>query len=67
MSKKTGLYLMLAGAALSAYDMMTDGGLYGPGKPMERLHWKVATVSGKDWYISVSDIAAVVGAFVYFK
>jgi len=71
MTKKTGLVLMLAGAALSVYDMATAGGLYGVGKPLEKFHWKIYTsgtgATAKDWYLSISDIAAVTGAFIYFK
>lgn len=71
MSKKTGLYLMLAGVALSVYDLASGGGLYGTGKPAEKLRWKVYTsgtgATAKDWYVSASDLAAIAGAVIYFK
>jgi hypothetical protein len=68
MTKKTGLWLLIGGAAVSIYDMVSGGALYGPGKPLEKLRWKIYTSSdGKNWYLSVSDVAAIVGAIVYFK
>lgn len=68
MTKKTALYLMLAGAAASVYDLVSDGGLYGPGKPLEKMRWKVyTTADGKNWYVSISDAAAVIGAGIYFS
>ena len=78
MSKKVALWLMVGGAAVSLYDAMAKGKndeanpLYGPGKPLESFRWKVYTseASGtapeKNYYISVSDIAAIVGASFYF-
>lgn len=68
MSKKTALYVMLGGIAVSAYDAITNNSLYGAGKPLESFRWKVHTTSdGKNWYVSISDIAAVAGAIFYFK
>ena len=68
MSKKTGLWMMLGGAALSLYDAIAGGNpLYGPGKPLESLRWKIYTTgSGKNYYVSISDIAIVAGAWIYF-
>lgn len=68
MNKKTALWLMIGGIAVSAYDAFTNNSLYGAGKTLESLRWKVYTSSdGKNWYLSVSDIAAIAGAFLYFK
>lgn len=71
MTKKMALYLMIGGAALSVYDLMADGNpLYGPGKPLEKMRWKVYTSTAtppKDWYVSISDAAAIIGAVFYFK
>lgn len=67
MNKKTALYMMLAGAAISAYDLAT-GKVYGPGAPLEKLQVKVYTDStGKNWYVKASDALAIVGAYLYFK
>jgi hypothetical protein len=73
MSKKTGLYLMLAGAAVSVIDLVTakageaGGMFYGPGKPLEKMRWKVFTSEAKkDYYVSISDAAALAGAYIYF-
>lgn len=71
MTKKTGLYLMLAGAAVSLYDLMGTGNpVYGSGKPLASMRWKVYTTTTapvKDYYVSISDIAAVAGAYLYFR
>jgi hypothetical protein len=70
MNKKTGLYMMVIGAAVSVYDLATDGSLYGAGKPLEKLRVKVYTSTStppKNWYVSISDAAAVVGAYLYFR
>lgn len=68
MSKKVSLYVMIGGIVVSAYDAFTNNSLYGPGKPLEKLRFKVYTGSnGSNWYVSVSDIAAVLGAIMYFK
>lgn len=70
MNKKTGLYLMIGGAALSIYDYVSDGALYGTGKPLASMKWKIYTTSStppKDWFLSISDIAALAGAFLYFR
>lgn len=69
MTKKTALILMLGGAAVSLYDALGEGNpVYGPGKPLEALRWKIHTSSdGKNYYVSISDIAIVVGAWFYFK
>jgi hypothetical protein len=82
MNKSTALYVMLIGAALSAYDIMTTkegaaaGDLYGAGKPLESLRVKVYTkpattvapvMPAKDYYVSASDAAAVIGAYFYFR
>ena len=68
MSKKTGLYMMIGGAAVSVYDMVTGGALYGVGKPLEKLQAKVYTdASGKSWFVKASDALALVGAYIYFK
>jgi hypothetical protein len=67
MTKKTGLYLLIGGAAVSLYDAFSGGSLYGAGKPLEKFRWKVyTTAAGNNYYVSISDVAAVVGAFVYF-
>lgn len=68
MTKKTALWLLIGGAAISVWDMMSDNSLYGPGKPLEALRWKVhTTADGKNWYVSASDAVAVTGAIFYFK
>jgi hypothetical protein len=68
MNKNVAFWLMIGGIAVSAYDLLTDGSLYGSGKPLESLRWKVYTTqSGKNWYVSVSDLAAITGAFFYFR
>lgn len=74
MNKNTALWLMLGGAALSVYDLVTTpangtgGALYGAGKPLENMRWKVhTTAEGKNWYLSVTDGAALAGAFFYFR
>lgn len=68
MNKKTALWLLYGGLAVSIYDMVTDNSLYGPGKALESLRFKVhTTAEGKNWYVSVSDAAALAGAFFYFK
>jgi hypothetical protein len=68
MTKKTGLWLMVGGAALSLYDAISKGALYGPGKPLENMKWKIYTSSsGENYYLSISDIAAIAGAFIYFS
>jgi hypothetical protein len=70
MTKKTALWLMIAGAAVSVYDMSSGGKVYGPGAPLEKMKVKVITQAGppaKDWYLTVSDAAAVVGAYFYLR
>lgn len=68
MTKKTGLYLMLAGAAVSALELMKPGSVYGPDAPLKGLRWEAyKTAAGKVYYISVSDIAALAGAYIYFS
>lgn len=74
MSKKTALWMMIGGAALSGYDLMTTppggngGDLYGAGKPLEKLRFEVhKNAAGKQYFVSVSDAAAVIGAFFYFS
>lgn len=71
MNKKTALYLMIAGAGLSLYDMMGTGNpLYGADKPLEKMRVKVYTSTAtppKDWYVSISDAMAIAGAIFYFK
>lgn len=75
MTKQTALWLMIGGAALSVYDMATTeagasgGALYGAGKPLESLRWKVYTndTTKKSYYLSISDAAALTGAFLYFR
>lgn len=74
MTKQHALWLMLGAAALSVYDLATTptggsgGDLYGTGKPLEKMRWKAYTTdAGKNYYVSVSDAAALVGAFLYFK
>ncbi len=67
MRKKTALYVMLGGIAVSAYDALTGNSLYGAGKPLENFRWKIhTTADGKNWYVSISDVAAIAGAFFYF-
>jgi len=79
-NKNTAFWVMLAGVALSAYDIYstpaggTGGALYGPGKPLESMRWNVYTspatttpaAPAKNYYVSVSDAAALVGAYFYF-
>lgn len=70
MSKQVALWVMIGGAAVSLYDLMGDANpVYGTGHPLAAARWKVYTdaTSKKDWYISVSDLAALVGAYFYFK
>ena len=68
MNKKTGLYLMLAGAALSAWELAKPGAVYGAGKPLEKMRWAAYTAAdGKVFYISISDCAALAGAHPYFR
>lgn len=68
MSKQVALWIMLGGAAVSLYDLMSDNGVYGVGKPLAAARWKVYTdASQKNWYISASDLAALAGAYFYFK
>jgi len=82
MNKSTALWVMLIGAGLSAYDMMTTkegataGDLYGPDKPLASLRFKVYTrpatttapvTPAKDFYVSASDAAAIIGAYFYFR
>lgn len=68
MNKKTALYLMIGGIAVSAYDAFTQNSLYGAGKPLEKMRWKVYTTStGENWYVSISDLAALAGGFFYFR
>jgi len=81
MNKSTALWVMLIGAGLSAYDLMTTeknataGALYSEGKPLAALRWKVYTreattnpaTPAKDYYLSASDAAAIVGAYFYFR
>ena len=68
MTKKTGLWLMVIGATASLYDAVAAGNpLYGPGKPLESLRWKIYTSSGgKNYYVSVTDLAIIAGAWIYF-
>lgn len=81
MNKQTAFWMMVIGAAMSVYDIATTpnggigGDLYGTGKPLESLRVKVYTrpatttpaAPAKDYYASVSDAAAVIGAFLYFR
>lgn len=74
MTKNTALWLMLGGAALSVYDMVTTekgaigGNLYGTDKPLEKLRFEIyKTDAGKQYFMSVTDAAAVVGAYFYFR
>lgn len=67
MSKKMGLYLMLGGAAVSAMELFKEGSVYGAGKPLASMRWKVFQNGDKSVYVSISDIAALAGAFIYFK
>lgn len=81
MNKTTALWVMLGGVALSGYDLMTTkagaagGELYAEGKPLASLRWNFykqpATTSpaapAKNYYISISDAAALVGAYFYFR
>jgi len=57
----------------------TAGALYGPDKPLHSLRWKVytrdatpangttAATPAKDYYLSASDAAAIIGAYFYFR
>lgn len=74
MTKATAFWVMLIGAGASVYDLMTTdpgmtgGALYGVGKPLEKARVEVyKTTAGKQYYASVSDAAAVVGAYFYFR
>jgi len=68
MSKQVALWLMIGGAVISVYDLMTDNSLYGVGKSLEKGRFKVYTAAdGKNWYVSASDLAALTGAFFYFR
>jgi hypothetical protein len=67
MSKKMGLYLMLAGAAVSAWELVQPGAVYGAGKPLAPFRWKVYQMMDKSLYVSISDLAALAGAAIYFK
>lgn len=74
MTKNTALWMLVGGALLSGYDMLTTeknqtgGALYGPGKPLEKLRFEVyKTEAGKQYFVSVSDAAAVIGAYFYFR
>lgn len=75
MNKNTALWVMLGGAGLSVYDMVTTekgqsgGNLYGPGKPLENLRFQIweNDAKTKQYYVSVSDAAAVLGAWFYFR
>jgi hypothetical protein len=82
MNKNTALYVMLIGAGASLYDILTTekgataGKLYGPEKPLADLRWnfytKPATTTApiepaKNYYISVTDAMALVGAYFYFR
>lgn len=70
MTKKTALWLMIGGAAVSIYDFVQDGALYGPGKPLEKLKIKIYEQTGppvKVWHLSVSDAAAIIGAWFYLR
>lgn len=65
MSKKTATYLLIGGALVSLYDAMSGGSLYGAGKPLEKLRWKIyTTASGTNYYLSISDAAALTGAAI---
>lgn len=67
MTKKTASILLLGGLAVSLYDAFTNNSLYGPGKPLANMRWKIyTTASGTNWYVSISDLAAIAGAFFYF-
>ena len=69
MNKQTALWLMIGGAAVSAYDMFgKDNPVYGVGKPLEKMRWEIYKGSdNKPVFISISDIAALTGAFFYFR
>lgn len=63
MTKRTATWLLVGGALVSLYDAMSGNSLYGAGKPLESLRWKVMTTEdGVNYYVSISDVAAVVGA-----
>lgn len=68
MTKKTAMWLMIAGAGVSLWDAFSGGSLYGPGRPLASLKWKVwTTASGANYYVSISDLVAVAGAVIYFS
>lgn len=75
MNKQTALWVLIGGAGLSIYDMLTTekgangGNLYGTGKPLEKLRFQVweNDAKTKQYYVSVSDAAAVLGAWFYFR
>lgn len=65
MSKKTGMYLLIGGTLVSLYDVMTGNSLYGTGKPLAGLRWKIyTTAAGTNYYVSISDAAALAGAAI---
>lgn len=72
MNKNTAFWLMAIGAGVSLLDLATDGGVYGAGKPLEKFKFKVytspaaGTTPAKDYYLSISDAAALIGAGMYF-
>lgn len=82
MNKNTALWTMLIAAGASLYDIMTTkegapaGDLYGPGKPLESFRVKVYTraasttapvTPAKDYYVSITDATAMLGAYFYFR
>lgn len=81
-TKNSGFWMMVLGGGASLYDLMTTkegavaGDLYGPGKPLESFRFKVYTkpatttapiTPAKDYYVSISDAAAIFGAYLYFR
>lgn len=63
MSKSVAFWLLVGGAVVSIWDVMTNQSLYGPGKPLAGLRWKIWTsATGTNYYLSISDAAVIVGA-----
>lgn len=71
MSKNAALYLMMGGLAVTLYDTFSRSGnpLYGPGRPLEMLRWRIPLGSDEKIApvtVSISDLAVLVGAWFYF-
>jgi hypothetical protein len=65
MSKQMAFYILLAGAAINAWDGMSNGSLYGVGKPLNSMQWKLGTAADA-MTIRIGDAAVIAGALFYF-